>query len=88
MIISKQKRYLLNFIVSSTTFDGEKLIFNLKEPFNALLNSNKQSNWLPLPALLRQKYYRYVVEFSREIEIAKSYLQNPLGQVNGEALSS
>ncbi len=42
----EQKRYLLNFIVATTTFDGEKLIFNLKEPFNALLNSNKQSNWL------------------------------------------
>ena len=44
----EQKRYLLNFIVATTTFDGEKLIFNLKEPFNALLNSNKQNSWLTI----------------------------------------
>jgi hypothetical protein len=33
--------------------------------------------------MLRAKYYRYVVELSREIEIAKSYLNAPLGAFNG-----
>ncbi|MCL5113190.1 MAG: hypothetical protein M1554_01770 [Patescibacteria group bacterium] len=42
----EQKRYLLNFIVATTTFDGEKLIFNLKPPFNALLNSQNNNAWL------------------------------------------
>ena len=43
----EQKRYLLNFIVATTTFDGEKLVFNLKEPFKALLNSKNKNLWLP-----------------------------------------
>ena len=34
--------------------------------------------WLPLPAILRQKYYRYVVELSREIEIARGFLTSGL----------
>lgn len=44
--------------------------------------------WLEVPAMLRTKYYRYVVELSREIEIAKGYLQSPLGLVNGIAVTA
>ena len=69
------------------TLDGDKLVFNLKEPFNALLNSKKNSTWYPLPALLRQKYYRYVLELAKEVEVAKSFLNAPLGLFNATASS-
>jgi len=42
----EQKRYLINFVVSTMTLDGDKLVFNLKEPFKALLNSNTDNSWL------------------------------------------
>jgi hypothetical protein len=36
--------------------------------------------------MLRTKYYRYVVELSREVEVARSFL-NPLGLINGIAVA-
>ncbi len=53
----EQKRYLLNFIVATTTFDGEKLVFNLKEPFKALLNSKNKNTWLTVVNALRTPNY-------------------------------
>ena len=44
-------------------------------------NSVPEVKWYPLPALLRQKYYRYVVELSKEIEVAKGFL-TPNGLFN------
>ena len=41
----EQKRYLLNFILSNTTLEGEKLHFTLKEPFEDIINMSKTQNW-------------------------------------------
>lgn len=42
----EQKRYLIDFIVSNMKLDGEKLVFNLKEPFDAIAGLSKTKNWL------------------------------------------
>lgn len=41
----EQKRYLLDFILSNATLDGEKLLFTLKEPFEAVINIQKTGKW-------------------------------------------
>ena len=42
----EQKRYLLDFVLSSITLKGEKLKLTLKEPFDAILLMSKSGNWL------------------------------------------
>jgi site-specific DNA recombinase len=41
----EQKRYLIDFILSNVTLDGEKLQFNLKEPFEAVISLSKTGKW-------------------------------------------
>lgn len=43
----EQKRFLIDFVLSNQSFDGEKLVFNLKEPFAALASAQKSQNWYP-----------------------------------------
>jgi site-specific DNA recombinase len=43
----EQKRYLIDFILSNATLDGEKLQFTLKEPFQAVINIQKTEKWYP-----------------------------------------
>lgn len=43
----EQKRYLIDFILSNATLDGEKLQFNLKEPFEAVIALSKTGKWYP-----------------------------------------
>ena len=42
----EQKRYLIDFVLSNLQLDGQKLIFNLKEPFDAIALMAKSGNWL------------------------------------------
>lgn len=44
----EQKRYLIDFILSNATLDGEKLQFNLKEPFEAVIALSKTGKWYAL----------------------------------------
>ena len=41
----EQKRYLIDFILSNATLDGEKLQFNLKKPFEAVIALSKTGKW-------------------------------------------
>ncbi len=41
----EQKRYLIDFILSNATLDGEKLQFTLKEPFEAVIALSKTGKW-------------------------------------------
>ena len=43
----EQKRYLIDFILSNATLDGEKLQFTLKEPFEAVIALSKTGKWYP-----------------------------------------
>jgi hypothetical protein len=40
-----QKRFLLDFILSNATLDGEKLHLTLKEPFEAVIALEKTGKW-------------------------------------------
>lgn len=42
-----QKRELINFVVSNLKLEGKKLLFDLKQPFDAIYSANIHSNWLP-----------------------------------------
>lgn len=42
----EQKRYLLNLVLPNAKLDGDKLVFNLLEPFDALTDMAKSGNWL------------------------------------------
>ena len=42
----EQKRYLINFVLSNLQLDGQRLTFNLKEPFDAIAMMVKTGNWL------------------------------------------
>jgi site-specific DNA recombinase len=41
----EQKRYLIDFILSNATLEGEKLQFNLKEPFEVVISLSKTGKW-------------------------------------------
>jgi hypothetical protein len=41
----EQKRYLIDFILSNATLDGEKLQFTLKKPFEAVITLSKTGKW-------------------------------------------
>lgn len=41
----EQKRYLIDFILSNASLDGEKLLFTLKEPFEAIIAVSKTEKW-------------------------------------------
>lgn len=43
----EQKRYLIDFILSNASLDGEKLLFTLKEPFEAVIAVSKTGKWYP-----------------------------------------
>jgi site-specific DNA recombinase len=43
----EQKRFLLDFILSNATLDGEKLHLTLKEPFEAVIAIQKTGKWCP-----------------------------------------
>lgn len=40
-----EKRQLLNFLLQNCLLDGQKLVFNLKQPFDAILTYARNENW-------------------------------------------
>ena len=50
----EQKRYLINLVLSNLKLDGQKLLFNLNEPFNSLVYASNSGNWLRRPDSNRQ----------------------------------
>jgi len=42
-----QKNQLLKFILANAKIEGEKLVFNLKKPFEAMVTANQTKKWLP-----------------------------------------
>lgn len=42
----QEKRQLLNFLLSNCTLKGDILLFNLKPPFDAIYQANKNQIWL------------------------------------------
>jgi site-specific DNA recombinase len=41
-----QKRALIKFVLSNLKLEGEKLVFNLKAPFDAIAECSKNNSWL------------------------------------------
>lgn len=51
-----QKRYLIDFVLANLKLEGEKLLFNLKEPFDAIAMMSKSQSWLRRPDSNRQPW--------------------------------
>lgn len=43
----EQKRQLINFLLSNLRLRGKTLLYDVNKPFDAILNANKCSDWLP-----------------------------------------
>jgi len=43
----EQKRQLVNFLLSNLQLKGKTLLYDVNKPFDAILNANKCSDWLP-----------------------------------------
>jgi len=43
----EQKRQLINFLLSNLKLRGKTLLHEINKPFDAILNANKCSIWLP-----------------------------------------
>ncbi len=56
------------------TLDGQTLRFTLREPFDCIQNMLLNNTWLHLVQMFRQNYYLPIINISREISIAKGYL--------------
>jgi len=52
----EQKRQLVNFIFSNLKLEGQKLVFNLKMPFDQMALLSKSENWLRRSDSNRQPY--------------------------------
>lgn len=44
----EQKRQLINFLLSNLQLKGKTLLYKPKKPFDAILNANECSDWLPV----------------------------------------
>lgn len=74
----EQKRYLLEFVLSNVTLEGETLHLTLKEPFDAVLRLAKTGKWYHLPDVLRVECYTVIIQIYKELRISKEYLGNGL----------
>ena len=52
----EQKQQLLDFLFSNLKLEGDKLLYELKRPFDAILSANTLLNWQGLVELFRTKY--------------------------------
>jgi len=43
----EQKRQLINFLLSNLRLKGKTLLYEVNKPFDAILNANRCSDWLP-----------------------------------------
>ena len=73
-----QKRYLIDFVVSNMTLDGETLRFTLREPFDCIQNMLLNNTWLPLADMLRTKYYLNITNIATQLTSIKLELSNGL----------
>ena len=55
-----EKRQLLNFLLQNLELRGKKLLFELKTPFDTVLQANKCSNLLPLLDAFRMVNWKKV----------------------------
>jgi len=66
-----EKRAFLGYLLQNPKVTGKKLEFDLKPPFNLVLELASCTNWLPLGEILRTKCYHAVLEFGRVLNGAK-----------------
>ncbi len=68
---NNQKRELINILYSNLTLDGKKLGYTLKKPFNLLLESTSNCDWLPALGALRTNYHEAKATINRPCEYPK-----------------
>jgi len=64
----EQKRQLINFLLSNLRLKGKTLLYDVNKPFDAILNANKCSDWLPLVDIFRTFYNSQILSLSCELK--------------------
>jgi len=59
-----QKRRLISFLLSNLELESGKLVYKLKEPFDAILQANESKEWLPLVDRFRTTFYGHILSFT------------------------
>lgn len=59
-----EKRAFLSYLLQNPKVTGKKLEFDLKPPFNLVLELAGCTNWLPLVDKFRTKYYGSILSFA------------------------
>ena len=67
----EQKRQLINFLLSNLKLEGKTLLYDVNKPFDAILNSNKCSDWLPLVDTFRTFYSEDFIKFEEDLKELK-----------------
>ena len=60
-----EKRQLIAFMFSNLRMNGGKLLFDLKQPFNLMVNLRSHAEWLPIVYMFRTNRYEEVMNFGR-----------------------
>ena len=71
----EQKRQLINLLLSNLKLRGKTLEFELKKPFNVLVNLQNYENrsvWLPLVDTFRTFYFSGFTDLKEELETIKT----------------
>ena len=70
----EQKRQLINFLLSNLRLRGKTLEFELKKPFDVLVNlqnCKNRSEWLGILNTFRTKYYSDIISLIPQIKLIK-----------------
>lgn len=69
-----EKRQLLNFLLQNSKLQDKKLTFELKTPFNRVLEANNRSDWLPSSNLIiTLENQQYMATMRERLENIKGY---------------
>lgn len=71
-----QKRKLISFVLSNVSLEGKKLVYKLNEPFDAIVQANKELIWLPgTDSNRRPTRYTLALYFYKEWTISSPLLK-------------
>lgn len=71
------KRSIVNLVLSNLRLEGDKLLFNLKEPFDSIAECAENDTWLPLHTSISNLSLEYQVDGSYLKDLAKRLGMKP-----------
>ena len=72
----EQKRQLVNFLLSNLKLRGKILEFELKKPFDVLVNLDYRSNWLSIVVRIKMGQMGQTGHYKKECLLLKAIFKN------------